>query len=642
MNIKNIEIQNFLIIGQAVVDLSNRGLCRIAGENSDDATSSSNGAGKSSIIEAIYWALFGETLRNVRTADGVVNNKAKKDCSVVVEIEEGDVSYRVERYRKHEKHKNNLYLYINGVDSRGKDNRETQAYIETVIGMDKMAFANSVIFGQGHSKNLKRFSEMTDAEKKSTLEKILDLEVFTRSHDLVRSSIKGATEEYTSLVTKSEELARRTITAETRVAEAIRRAQEFAVQQAFRVEEAEKRRDLCKENISSLSSRVESLVVEDTVSLEGLIEDCEEFVSSELERKSRLSDAFMERRNKHLMIKASIVKDVEVRERKLANLFDPEHVGENCEFCGNLVKETSLITAKDGLEFDLQDFKGSLDHVTAEIEKVTVSYKKKVKSIEASISAGKELLQSQRVRLKSASEISNKRSQLKHQVEAQEGVLVTLEADVVAAQDLDNSWEDAAKQYAGDLEDLSAEADSLKSSLKVVEETLSYYEFWKTAFSRKGIRSYMLDRIVPFLNERVGHYLNILTEGGIEAVFHTTKNLASGESRDNFNLEITNRNAADTYEGNSGGEKRRIDLGVALGFNDFLASRSGKRFNILLLDEVFEGIDEDGLYYVIKVLEDIARRKSSVLVITHRDELKSYFSDEILMERSDGLSYIRN
>jgi DNA repair exonuclease SbcCD ATPase subunit len=197
-------------------------------------------------------------------------------------------------------------------------------------------------------------------------------------------------------------------------------------------------------------------------------------------------------------------------------------------------------------------------------------------------------------------------------------------------------------QYVEDLEALVVEGDALKTSLKSVEEALRYHEFWKTAFSRKGIRSYMLDRIVPFLNERVGHYLNILTEGGIEAVFHTTKELASGESRDNFNLEITNRNAADTYEGNSGGEKRRIDLGVALGFNDFLASRSGKRFNILLLDEVFEGIDEDGLYYVIKVLEDIARRKSSVLVITHRDELKSYFSDEILMERNGGLSYIRN
>ena len=55
---------------------------------------------------------------------------------------------------------------------------------------------------------------------------------------------------------------------------------------------------------------------------------------------------------------------------------------------------------------------------------------------------------------------------------------------------------------------------------------------------------------------------------------------------------------------------------------------------------MFEGVDADGLYYVIKVLEDIARRKSSVFVITHRDELKSYFSDEILMARREGLSYV--
>ena len=81
-----------------------------------------------------------------------------------------------------------------------------------------------------------------------------------------------------------------------------------------------------------------------------------------------------------------------------------------------------------------------------------------------------------------------------------------------------------------------------------------------------------------------------------------------------------------------------MDLAVALAFNDFISARSGKRLNILLLDEVFEGVDAEGLYYVIKVLEDLARRKSSVFVITHRDELKSYFNDEILVQRKDGLS----
>ena len=129
MDILSVSIRNFLIVGQADIDLSNRGLCRIAGENSDDTTSSSNGAGKSSIIEGLYWALFGETLRNIKSADGVVNNRVGKDCSVAVCLHEEGTRYRIERYRKHSKHKNNLYLYINDVDSRGKDNKETQQYI---------------------------------------------------------------------------------------------------------------------------------------------------------------------------------------------------------------------------------------------------------------------------------------------------------------------------------------------------------------------------------------------------------------------------------------------------------------------------------------------------------------------------------
>ena len=201
-------------------------------------------------------------------------------------------------------------------------------------------------------------------------------------------------------------------------------------------------------------------------------------------------------------------------------------------------------------------------------------------------------------------------------------------------------WKDAAEKYGEELSQLSLRVEEFEEEVAKIDTDTEYYNFWKTAFSRTGIRSYLLDGIVPFLNERVGHYLDILTDGGIEATFHTVKRLASGEARDNFNLEISNRDAADSYEGNSGGEKRRIDLGVALGFNDFLASRSGKRFSLLLLDEVFEGVDSDGLYYVIRVLEDIARRKSSVFVITHRDELKSYFSDEILLKRDNGLSYV--
>ena len=88
--------------------------------------------------------MFGDTLRSLKSSDGVVNRAVGKNCSVIVELEEDGKQYRIERYRNHSKKKNNLYLYIDDVDSRGKDNRETQEFIESIIGMDKISFSNSI------------------------------------------------------------------------------------------------------------------------------------------------------------------------------------------------------------------------------------------------------------------------------------------------------------------------------------------------------------------------------------------------------------------------------------------------------------------------------------------------------------------
>jgi DNA repair exonuclease SbcCD ATPase subunit len=642
VEISKLKIENFLIIGQADIDLSNRGLCRIAGENSDDTTSSSNGSGKSSIIEAIYWCLFGETLRNIKSADGVVNRKTKKNCSVVLEFSEEGNLYRVERYRRHTKHKNNLYLYINGVDSRGKDNRDTQKYIEGVIGMDKMSFANSVVFGQGHSKNLKRFSEMTDSEKKETLESILNLDVFVKSYEAVKGSLKELEVSREHAADKAKDLFERVSFCEEKLAEALKKAEDFDTNKAVEVLGLEDAETALEETIGGLRERIQSLgdnLVSSDDAEEG-IAAAEELLSAHLELKSSLSELYTEKRNKDLLIKRGIERDVAALEAKVEALLDPDHDGELCSSCGQKVTESGLVMAKDGYEFNIQDMSRSVETLDNRLKKLKKGYTLKVSAIEEDISQVREFISEQKVRVKEASDLKNKYLELTYKLEAREEMLASYKDAISKARSSENVWKATAKEWADEVSKLNEKVSQFEEDVQNMDGDISYYTFWKKAFSRKGIRSYLLDQIVPFLNERVAHYLDILTDGGIEATFHTVKTLASGDKRENFNLEISNKNAADTYEGNSGGEKRRIDLGVALGFNDFLASRSGKRFNLLLLDEVFEGVDADGLYYVIKVLEDIARRKSSVFVITHRDELKSYFSDEILMQREDGLSYV--
>ena len=65
MIFKSIEIQNFMAIRTATVELDQQGLVLIKGDNQDNPNFQSNGAGKSTIVESLVYALFGRTIRGV-------------------------------------------------------------------------------------------------------------------------------------------------------------------------------------------------------------------------------------------------------------------------------------------------------------------------------------------------------------------------------------------------------------------------------------------------------------------------------------------------------------------------------------------------------------------------------------------------
>jgi DNA repair exonuclease SbcCD ATPase subunit len=641
VEIKSVGIRNFLIISEVDAVLSGRGLTRIAGENLDDTTSSSNGSGKSCILEAVYWCLFGDTLRNIKSADGVVNNNVKKNCSVVVQMSEGDTKYRVERYRKHSKKKNNLYLYVNDVDSRGKDNRETQEFIESVIGMDKVSFANSIIFGQGHSKNLKRFSEMGDAEKKATIERVLDIEAFAKAQEVAKarmSSVKAKDDVISAelgvvLGTKARLMG---VLASQR--EAVQKRQEL---------DAEKREKLSKtisevlEKISQMKSKLSEMPPDVDVSeLHAHIEQCNELEKSEKLKTDKLTKRYRERRDSLVSRRGMIGGAVSSFKARIGAMSDGGDAGESCQHCGAVITVENIDDHKDYLEFEMKDNARSLKSLDDEIADLSSSYEQKKKSIDESIEMARGLYKQFTGQVMRQDKISAERQSLENSIPANENLVESLRKQLEETGESTEVLMDSVARHESELEDCEKTISKITKDKEKIAVDLEYLEFWIKGFSRGGIRSFMLDKVVPFINERLSHYLTILTDGGITARFNTVKQISSGEYREDFNLEILNKNAADTYEGNSGGERRRVDLAVALAFNDFISSRSGKRFNILLLDEVFEGVDAEGLYYVIKVLEDLARRKSSVFVITHRDELKSYFNDEILVQRKDGMSIL--
>ena len=135
MKIQKIRIKNFYSFKNVELDFSKySGIVRILGDNKDSG--SSNGAGKSSIFEAVTWGIYGTTIRK-STEEALVNAQAGKDCFVEIIIhKEGIGTLVISRAKR----PTSLNFIINGEVSNKANATETQKFIEDVLDTDYKSF----------------------------------------------------------------------------------------------------------------------------------------------------------------------------------------------------------------------------------------------------------------------------------------------------------------------------------------------------------------------------------------------------------------------------------------------------------------------------------------------------------------------
>ena len=185
MKIKSLTLSNFLIIGEAKINLDNRGLLLVQGENEDDSSANSNGAGKSSIVDAISWCLFGETARGV-SGDNVVNNTMGKDCCVSVIVQDGDKEYNISRYRRHSVRQNDLTVWSweegsLSVELSKGTTKLTQGLVDRIVGCSYEVFIAAVYSGQEMMPDL---PAMTDKQLKMIVEEAAGIERLQAAHEV--------------------------------------------------------------------------------------------------------------------------------------------------------------------------------------------------------------------------------------------------------------------------------------------------------------------------------------------------------------------------------------------------------------------------------------------------------------------------
>ena len=127
------------------VNFDDKNLTLVLGNNLDlGGDGSRNGTGKTTIINALSYALYGEALTNIRR-DNLINKTNGKGMIVSVDFELNGTDYRIERGRR----PNVLRLFVNGEDEledqeQQGDSRETQKHIEKIIGFSHEMFKHIV------------------------------------------------------------------------------------------------------------------------------------------------------------------------------------------------------------------------------------------------------------------------------------------------------------------------------------------------------------------------------------------------------------------------------------------------------------------------------------------------------------------
>lgn len=196
LEFQEITIRNFLSFGNApqTLTLNDKKYQVVVGYNRDKSDSSSdrNGVGKSTVFEAIHYALFGRSIGNKVTLGNLVNNINKKNMVVTLKFKKDDVLYEITRGRL----PNVLILLKNGEnvlsnESQG-DSRETQAEIERIIGMNEDIFNQIVCL----SCKVPVFLDQTTSNQKEIIEKILGIDIISKKIDSLKSLIKETKNEF--------------------------------------------------------------------------------------------------------------------------------------------------------------------------------------------------------------------------------------------------------------------------------------------------------------------------------------------------------------------------------------------------------------------------------------------------------------
>lgn len=564
MIIKNLTVKNFMSVGNQTqaVDFEKSQLTLVLGENLDqggDDSGSRNGTGKTTIINALSYGLYGQALTNIKK-ENLINKINGKNMLVTVHFELDNIKYKIERGRK----PNVLKFFVNGqeqnsddIDESQGDSRKTQESINNLIGMSHTMFKHIVALNT----YTEPFLSLKANDQREVIEQLLGITLLSEKAELLKEEIKKIKE----AVTQENANIEATKSSNARIKQTIESLQ--LKQKAWYSKQ--------ESDIKNINSAIEQLQSVD------ITKELEEHAALKLwtEKNSTLKLLTKE--------KAKIESSITQAEKSVAKIQKEIAAARDhkCYACGQEIHDANLNTMLENLEKDLADSERNCNNVKSELEEVDAK-------IEQAGEIG--------VRPSTFYEDINHAYEHKNNLES---LILQLQNKLEESDPFQEQVEELENTAIQEV-DWSVINDLTK--LKDHQEFLLKLLTNKDSFIRKKI----IDQNLSYLNQRLTYYLDKI---GLphQVIF-----------QNDLQVEITQLGQDLDFDNLSRGERNRLILSLSWAFRDIWENLY-QPINLLFIDELIDsGMDSAGVENSLAILKKLGReRKKNIYLISHKDEL---------------------
>ncbi|HEY7295452.1 MAG TPA: SMC family ATPase [Dehalococcoidia bacterium] len=180
-----------------------------------------------------------------------------------------------------------------------------------------------------------------------------------------------------------------------------------------------------------------------------------------------------------------------------------------------------------------------------------------------------------------------------------------------------------------------------ESELAAARGKEQIYDDLAVAFGKRGVQALIIDSVLPEIEDEANRLLSRMTNGRMSVALSTQRATQKGTVAETLDVTISDELGTRAYELFSGGEAFRINLALRIALSKLLAHRAGAPLPTLVVDEGFGTQDAAGRERLLEAMNAVSNDFECMIVITHIDELKDQFEQQIRVEKTPDGSIAR-